>query len=217
MSEERQQILQMLQAGAITADQAMDLLEALESSEPPQLEEPDSQDTAAPEPDYGPALEGDVIHPQEPPPNMDRFRRFWQIPFFICLGFLMISGLWLRSIYQASEGAISLGFVCLWSVFIFAFLLTVLAFMSRQVAWVHVRVREKAGTRIAISLPLPLGLAKWGVQFAQGFVDDETKVTLHMASDFITAAQESMKEPGSEPLMIHVDDDDGDRVQVYIG
>lgn len=204
MSETRRQVLQLLQDGKITADQALELLAAMESPEQP-------GETAEE------VLTGDIIQP-EPPPDMSRFRRFWQIPFVVSLGVLLIVGLILRSMYQSSNGALSLGFICVWSIFILAFGLTVLAFMSRRSAWLHVRVQERNSHRIAISLPLPLGLAEWGVKLAQNFVhepDEQNK--LSMAGEFIAEARKNMSQPGADPFMVHVDDDDGDKVQVFIG
>ena len=99
----------------------------------------------------------------------------------------------------------------------FAGFAAVVAFLSRRATWLHVRVREKEGRRIAISMPLPLRLANWGIGIARGFVDDDTRSHLTMASEFIRAAQDTMREPGAAPLFIDVDDDDGDQVEVYIG
>ena len=89
--------------------------------------------------------------------------------------------------------------------------------MSRRATWVHLRVDERQGRSIAISLPLPLGLAGWGVNIARGFVKADQRQNLDMVADFIEAAQQNLQAPGSDPLMINIDDDDGDRVQVYIG
>lgn len=207
MEDERRRVLQMLQDGVITADQAMELLrafdedDAMEATAVSEVERETAEDMLA----------------AEPPPDMNRYRRFWKYPFFICLAFLALFGLWLRSIYQASEGAITFGFICVWSFFMLALVATLLALLSRQAAWLHVRVKEKEGRRIAISLPLPLGLAAWGIKVAHGFVDEETRAKLAMADQFLEAAKAEMQQPGAQPLFIDVDDDDGDQVQVYIG
>ncbi|MCP4428997.1 MAG: hypothetical protein GY803_31315 [Chloroflexi bacterium] len=205
MSDEaRNQVLQMLQDGKLTAEQAQELLQALESPSTSQSDEPT------------PVLTGEVIQPEEPP-DMDRFRRFWQYPFFIALLVLLLVGLGLRSLYQSSEGAITLWFVCVLSVFVLLTLLTVLVFMSRRSAWLHVRVKEKDGRKIAISLPLPMGLAQWGINIARGFMPNEKQANLDVASEFLKTARADLKSPGSDPLMINVDDEDGDQVQVFIG
>lgn len=209
MSEARRQVLTMLQEGKITADQAANLLQALGDDEaaplPAVFSEPES-----------PPLEGDVMR-SAPPPDMDRYRRFWQIPFFITLTVMLLLGMWLRSLYQSSAGAITFGFVCVWSLFMFTFLLVALSFMSRSATWLHVRVREKNGRRVAISLPLPLRLATWGLSFARRFVPESEQDKLDMAAEFVNAARDNLKQAAAEPIMINVDDEDGDQVLVYIG
>ena len=201
MSEEaRQQVLQMVQNGKLTAEQAQELLQALE----PAAAEPET------------VLTGEVIPPDDTP-DMDRLRRFWQYPFFIALAVFVLIGLGLRSLYQSSAGAITFWFVCLLSLFILTFLLTMIAFMSRRSPWLHVRVKEKGGRKIAISLPLPLRLTQWGIQIARGFVPAKEQVNLEIAAEFLQSAQDDLKSAGANPLMIDVDDDDGDQVQVFIG
>jgi hypothetical protein len=201
MSEARQQVLQMLQDGKLTAEQAQELLQALEPTATEETQE---------------AVEGEIVAPVEPP-DMDRFRRFWQYPFFIALAVLIAVGLGLRSMYQASEGTMTFWFFCVLSLFILTFILTALAFLSRSAPWVHVRVREKGGRKIAISLPLPMGLAQWGIGIARNFVPEQEQGNLDMAAEFIRSARHDLKGSDTEPLMINVDDEDGDQVQVFIG
>lgn len=206
MNEARQQVLQMLQNGKLTAAQAQELLQAMEPAETA------DSDSNSPET----AVTGDIIQP-EPPPDMSHYRRFWQIPFFIGCLLVLVSGLVLRSIYQSSGGAISFGFICAWSIFLLMFLLTTLTLMSRRSAWVHVRVRERGGRRIAISLPLPLQLASWGINIAHYFVKEEERHKTEMAASFLAEARHNWQNGTVDPLVIHVDDEDGDKVQVYIG
>jgi hypothetical protein len=230
MSEARKQVLQMLQDGMITADQAADLLAALgpdgtldnvknsgvgvNFGERPAESQPQRAVWLSSE---EPGVEGDVIMPRAAAPDMNRFRRFWQIPFFICLTFFAGTGLWLRALYQASDGAISFGFVCLWSFFILTFGLTIMAFISRQSPWIHVRVRRKKGTRISVSLPLPFGLVSWGLNLVERFVPESERGKVQMASQFIEAAREGLQRAYTEPIIIDINDDDGDMVQVFIG
>ena len=201
MSEARQQVLQMLEDGKLTAEQAQELLQALEPAggEAPQE-----------------AVEGEIVAPVEPP-DMDRFRRFWQYPFFITLAVLIVVGLGLRSLYQASDGVLTFWLFCVSSLFVLTFIMTALAFMSRSAPWVHVRIKEKQGRKIAISLPLPMGLAQWGINIARNFVPDAKQANLDMAAEFIRSARHDLRGPDTEPLMINVDDEDGDQVQVFIG
>lgn len=202
MSEARNQVLQMLQDGKLTAEQAQELLQALEP-------ESTTDDTRE-------AIQGEIVEPVEPP-DMDRFRRFWQYPFFISLAVLIAVGFGLRSMYQASEGAMTFWFFCVLSLFILTFILTALAFISRSAPWLHIRIKGKEGNKIAISLPLPMGLAQWGIGIARNFVPEPEQANLDMAATFIRTARHNLNGPDVEPLMINVDDEDGDQVQVFIG
>ena len=94
--------------------------------------------------------------------------------------------------------------------------LTILVFISRKSTWVHVRVQEKDGANIAISMPLPLSLASWAIDYAREFVDGEALDNLEMAATAIAAAQENFSDPSADPIMINVDDEDA-QVQVFIG
>jgi hypothetical protein len=77
----------------------------------------------------------------------------------------------------------------------------------------HVRVSEGDSRKVAFSFPVPLALAAWGIRVAQPFVPQlrETGV-----DDLIVALRDSTSE--GEPFFIDVqDDEEGERVQVYIG
>jgi hypothetical protein len=204
MSEAQDQILKMLEEGTITAEEANKLLAVLE---------PDVETVA-----------GDVIINDTPAyetgeaqiesPDYGRFRRFWRIPFIIAAGSLLLSGLGLAFMYQSDERVAALGFLCIWSIFVLAFVATVLILLSRRAPWLHVRVQEQDGKRIAISLPLPLRIAHWVLGIARPFVPEEQAMHLETAAAFVSAMQEN---PDQDPIVIDVDDDDGDKVAIYIG
>jgi hypothetical protein len=80
-----------------------------------------------------------------------------------------------------------------------------------------VRVKERGGKRIAISLPLPLGLASWGLELARSFTPAEQRQNLDMAADFLAGAKTQLNDLASDPVMINVEDKDGDHVQIFIG
>ena len=97
MTESRR-ILQMLQEGQITVDEANELLGALSS-------DAEAEGTASEaiglEETAGPSV----------PPNLGRFRRLCYIPFAISLIVTLLSGWVAWALYYGREGAISLGFV----------------------------------------------------------------------------------------------------------
>ena len=102
--------------------------------------------------------------------------------------------------------------LCLTPLTVLALLAVLLSFWSQFAYWLHLRVREKDGTRIAISLPLPIVIIQLVLRFAGRFVGDHQAANLSTASELLTALGEQ-----DEPLYIAVDDDDGDQVQIYIG
>jgi hypothetical protein len=204
MSEAEDQILNMLSEGKITAEEANTLLSALES------------DRAAGIIAGDPVLTSQVVSDadQNIPPDMSRFQRFLRIPLVIAAGSLLLSGLGLALMYQAAGQVALIGLLCIWSIFILALLVTLTIFFARRAAWLHVRIQEKNGRRIAISLPLPLRLANWVLTIARYYVPKEQAVYLQTAAVFV---DEMRRNPDQEPIIINIDDDDGDKVQVFIG
>lgn len=205
MGEAEKQILKMLEEGRITAEEADKLLAAV-----------------GPEHEVGyvagetvlmPAVESDNV--TQPAFNADRFRnRFWRIPLFIALSSLILSAIGLGLMYQSAGDVAFIGFLCLWSFFLVAILATVFLLLIRNAPWLHVRIQEHEGNNFSISLPLPLSLANWGLSAARYFMPPDQAVHLETAAAFI---EEMKTSPDREPIIIDVDDEDGDKVQVYIG
>lgn len=213
MSDEvEQKILQMVQDGSLTSEEAARLLETLAADRAGGLAgntEGEGVETAVvPNSSFTPA-------PDDTPdmPDLDWFRHFWQIPFFIALTILLLTGWGIWTTWHATARAATLlGQLCLTPLFVLAFVAVLLSFWSRFAYWLHVRVREKDGKRIAISLPLPLALIQFVLRIAGRRVDEKKAANLFTASELLEAMGEQ-----DEPLYIAVDDDDGDQVQIYIG
>lgn len=207
MNEAERQILQMVENGVITAEEADKLLAALGPDDQVSTVAGEAVKSSSP---YGEEGRERPDHA----PELDRFRGFLGIPLMIAAGSLIISGLGLFLLYQSTGEIAALGFLCIWSMFIVALMATLLIFFARRAPWVHVRVQERDGRRIAISLPLPMGIAGWGLGIARRFVPEEQAAHMDTAAAFVQAMREG---PGKEPIVIDVNDDDGDKVQVYIG
>ena len=206
MSEAQNQILKMLEEGRITAEEADKLLTAIG---------PEQQvGVVAGEAVVTGAVRDEAAAAPAEPPDYSRYRGLWRIPFIIAAGSLLLSGLGLAFMYQADERVAALGFLCIWSIFVLAFVASILLLLARRAPWLHLRVQEQGGRRLAISLPLPLGLAHWILGLARNFVPREQAMHLETADAFVTAMQE---DPNREPIIIDVDDDDGDKVEIYIG
>jgi hypothetical protein len=192
MEEERLRILKMVEDGIIGADEAASLLAALDSGGPEKGEE-----GAASSPDPG-------THPE-------RWARFWIYPLMAGGAVLILGSLIMGLVYvtEAARGWL----MCGWLPMILGLLVMLLAWWTRRAKWLHLRISEGRRRRIAISFPLPLGLAAWGLRVAQPFVPQlkETGV-----DDLIIALRDGVMR--DELLFVDVQDDqDGERVQVYIG
>ena len=158
----------------------------------------------------------DAVLMPEPPPDLDRYRRCWQVPFAVALGFLAVSALGMAAAQGIGGFFGAVGFLCAWSVFMLAALAVGVALWSRTARWLHVRVRERDGRRFAISLPVPLRLVGWLRAVARPFVGEEARGHLDMVAAFAEAIKMEMDRPDSAPLIIDVDDED-ESVQVYFG
>ena len=198
-SEKRSQILAQLEAGEISAEEAVRLLSRVDSE---QASEPQEAPSPLPEASI-PGLD----------PAAARWARFWIYPL-MAGGVVLIVGALVMALVYSLDAAPGWR-VCGWLPMSLGLLVTLLALWSRRAKWLHLRILEGKTDkrRIAFSFPLPLGLAAWGLRIVQPFVPQlqETGV-----DDLIIALREGVGT--DEPLFIDVqDEEDGERVQVYIG
>jgi hypothetical protein len=200
--DETLRILQMLEKGTISADEAHQLLVALQ---PDQERGSTGAQATVTEPTLGPSA-----------PSFRRYRLLSYIPFAVALVILLLCGWWTYARYGQTEGRITAGLVILLIVTALVLLLAAVTLWMTVTPWLHVRVRDRAGHRIAISIPLPLRLAYWGLNLAQRFVHDESTAQLDAAAQMVQVVRTSQSRLTKEPIAIDVDDG-GERVQVYIG
>jgi hypothetical protein len=213
MNEAEAKILQMVEEGVISGAEAEKLLQALQP-----VERVDQVDLPEPDRSLSHTIvtpEGEVIYaPAEPDaPDMDYFRHFWRLPFLASFVALLFSGAALWAVLQFG-GALYFLLFCLAPFFGLAVVATLLSLWSRWAYWIHIRVHEKRGKRIAISLPVPLRLMGVAMRFAGHHAGKGPAGNLATVSTLLESLEET---PKGEPLMIAVDDEDGDRVRIFIG
>ena len=193
MSEEKLQILKMLGAGRISADEAATLLAALETGGS------EGSTTAA------------AGHPEQMERQENPWAGFWIYPLMAGAIVLLAGGLvigWV-SVTGAGRGWL----VCGWLPLLVGLSVVLLALWSRNATWLHVRVSEGGKRKVVISFPVPLALAAWGIRVAQPFVPQLKDTGV---DDLIVVLRDSTSK--SEPFYIDVqDDEEGERVEVYIG
>lgn len=212
MQEERRRILEMLQAGTISAEEAAALMEAMGDAEPDTALAP-VPTTEAPSafPTEEEQAEEEIIIIEKPTPSLDEFSPPWGLPFGLGLGLLMlgIGVLWVMgylgqmSFFWFFCGLIPIG----WAV-----VLVLVAAWLAWGLWLHVRVESADGGRVRLHIPLPpFGLAVWGLRLAGRFVPRFRESAL---DEVLEAMQGEWKR--GERMVVNVEDD-GDYVEVVIG
>jgi len=242
---ERTKILEMIADGTISAKDGVKLLDALDgATEVSMLEEthlpeapsyPEIEHAPLPEPfddipaDFGTddisdetaeVLEPDSIYHPDPLPNppdpedIKKWKRWWVIPMWVGVGVTVIGGALMYAAFAANDG-IGFWFACAWFPFMLGVLVMALAWGSRTAPWLHVRVHQRPGEspqKIAISFPLPIRFVGWVLRTFGHFIPNMEGVDLE---GVLIALDESAKD--GTPFFVDVDDEDGERVQVFIG
>ncbi|MBC8333437.1 MAG: hypothetical protein H8E28_15760 [Anaerolineae bacterium] len=211
LSEERKQILGMIDQGIISAEEGFNLLQALNA-------EPDKRDSSGVDSATEAKILPDDIRDTEnmapDPEEIARWKRWWLIPLYVGAGVTALSGLLMYWAWSAT--GIGFWFACTWMPFFVGVLLMALSWSSQTSPWLHVRVKQKAGEkpqRVSISFPLPIRLSAWGLRNFGHFIPNIDATGL---DEVILALGDSKTE--DTPLFVDVSEgDDGERVQVFIG
>lgn len=201
-SEERKQILKMVEGGKISAEQAARLMQALKDAAGEETEPPGAEPWTSPEPDM-PEFEAVKA----------RARRFAALPLWSGVLLTILSSYWLFILVQKSS--YGFGFALAWLLLVLGALLTALSAGGLNARWLYVNIDQQPGEwpqHITLGFPMPLGVLRWALRNFG-----------HYARDMDQArAQEFLSLLGStnfhEPLVVNVDEGgNGERVQVYIG
>ncbi len=197
-------------------------VETSESHEPP-LEATDAASASEQEPTNQHAYSANNQQTQQKtststssiplPADVEKWRRWWTIPLWVGVGITVVCGVLM---YQAfvNQG-FSFWFVCLWVPFFLGVALMALSYGSRNSRWLHLRVDQKPGERpqhIAISMPLPIRFVTWLYHNFGHYVPDLQDKPIE---EILNAVKDGTSR--ENPMYIEVNDDDGERVKVYIG
>ncbi len=204
-SEEQRRILKMVEDGKISADEAMTLIRALEQDSP----EAEMEIVEA-----APAPRSETTDAPEFEEVKARARRFAMIPLWIGVGgTVLFAGLMYWAMQSSGFG---FWFYCLTFPFLLGVLLVAISAGGMNARWLFVDVRQKPGERpgrITLGFPMPLGLVGWFMKHfghhIQGLSPEQADGIAEMIKT--TASSKS-------PLIVNAqDDEDGERVMVYIG
>lgn len=206
-AEERKRILEMVENGRITADQALTLIKAIEADVEAEGQEAPSQLEAGPDTGFKTAPELERTAAQA--------RRLAQIPLLAGILLVVLSA-W--GMYAALQSAgYGFWFYCLSLPFLLGVVATAFGAWSRTARWLFVRVQNSPGQRgpktIFLGFPLPLDLAGWFLRVFGKRIDGLENTNVDEVIQAISLTKDI-----HEPLIVNVDEGaNGEHVQVYIG
>lgn len=204
-------IFDMVEQGQITAEEGLRLINAMGGY----------SDESEPSEDQGNAA-FEVVQEDERMPTaqisevemrwMKRLKRWWVLPFGIGLIITTLGAVWMYAGYSAK--GFGVGFWLAWIPFLLGIFILSLCFQTSHSVWLHVRIQQKPGEkpqRIAFSLPMPLSLTRWFLRTFGERIPGLKDQPLESYSEILNNLSPE------EPFYVHVDDEDGESVEVFIG
>ncbi len=202
-SEEKKQILKMIDSGKITAEEALTLIAALDEN-PVEGEVDDDFYVASPNSGFEPL---DGLNS-----GASKIRRFWYIPVWIGVGITVLGGVLMFWAMQTS--GFGFWFYCAWLPFLLGVLVVALAAGGHSSHWIFVHIKHPPNSTekdISLGIPLPSGLGMWALRNFGHYIPNVDKAFL---SGLLRILEES---PVGEPqVVVDVQEDDGEQVQVFI-
>jgi SHOCT-like domain len=205
-SEERKKILEMVQDGKISAEQAASLMRALDA---------DSAEAEVKVIAMGASSGSERSDAPEFEEVKSRARRFAMIPLWIGV-FIAVLSAW--GIYSVQQSAgVNFWFFCLLVPLLFGVLLIALGAGGEGSKWLYVNVDRRNAQdwprNITLGFPLPLGLTAWFLRNFGQYIHGMEKTNVDEIIQILDATGKS-----GAPLIINANDnEDGEHVQVYIG
>lgn len=208
-SEERKKILQMVEEGRISAEEAANLMAAMAEHD---------DDSAEAEVEILESRAG-FGYEKTDAPEFDqikaRARRFSLIPLWTGVVITVLSAWGIYAIQQSA--GTNFWFYCMIFPLMLGVLLLALGGGGRGSRWIYVDVNRKDARpgdgpkHITLGFPIPLGLVAW---FFDNFGHNINGMSRSKVEGIVQMMQAT--KDSNEPLMVNVDDDDA-HVQVYIG
>lgn len=207
-SDERRKILQMVEEGKISADDAASLMRALEVDQVQAEVEALNAET-------GSGFEGSGASAPEFEKVKARALRFMMIPLWTGVVIAVLSAWGIFAIQQ--NAGVNFWFFCLMFPLMLGVLLIAIGSAGQGSKWLYVNVDRRYADdwpkNITLGFPLPLGLTSWFLRTFGHNINGMKQANVDGIIEVLDATTKS-----DEPFIVNVDDDeDGERVQVYIG
>ncbi len=161
---------------------------------------------------------GEPVGEKDAEREITYWKQWWLVPFWIGTVITVLGALIMYLGYEAAH----FGFVfwLAWFPFFIGVFIIALSWQNRMTHWLHVRIHQKPGEKpgkISISLPLPLGLAAWFLRNFGHLIPglNAQKLTGAEMADMISALEKAISL--ENPFYVHINGDDGEEVEVFIG
>ena len=204
-SEEKKKVLQMVEDGKISAEEAMTLIKALEETPAEAEVEVIETETGGSE-ERNASLDFEEVKA--------RAKKFAMIPLWIGVVFTVLGAFWMYIL--VSNANYGFWFFCAWIPLFLGLLLVALSAGGMNSRWLYVNVDQRQGEwpkHITLGFPFPLGLIGWILRNFGRFIPGMGGSNV----DEILMAISTMDDL-DEPLIVNVDEGEhGEQVQVYIG
>jgi hypothetical protein len=204
-SEEKKKILQMVEDGKISAEEAMTLIKALEeNATEDEVEVIETESGEGKERSAG--LEFEEVKA--------RAQKFAMVPLWIGVAFTVLGAYWMYVL--VSNANYGFWFFCAWFPLLLGLLAMVLSAGGMNARWLYVNVDQRAGEwprHITLGFPIPLGMIGWILRNFGHYMRGMDRANV----DGILMALSTIDDL-DEPLIVNVDEGEkGEQVQVYIG
>jgi len=206
MEQNRLDILRKVELGEISLEEASDLLSEFEEN---QVAIQDRSEVIYNE---------QIINKQPVPPDKHEKPAwsivFWIIPMLFGVLLTVFSSTWLYQNYLSS--GLGFKFWLTWIPFLIGVFLIYFGWILQRARWIHLNIKQPKGEspqRILLAFPIPFQLIGFFLRIFKGKLPSKVS-GLDIEELMVTVDQQLKKD---EPLYVHVDDEDGTKVEIYIG
>ncbi len=152
------------------------------------------------------------------PEEIQNIEKWWRIPWMVGLVLFIGSGLGMNSIVQASQG-VNFWFFLLILPLLLGIMILFLTWPSENKPWIHIIIKDSNSkkTKVKISIPLPMKFTSWMFKFGKSFMPLHISEKIDANSIELIFSEIAEGKRTGNPFHIHVDDEDEDIVDIYIG
>jgi hypothetical protein len=195
MTEDRMQILKMVEAGQISTEDALQLLAALDETPTSIMVEAETEN-------------------KTPFTDTPQVGNWWLVPTGAG-AIVMAIGAPLMALGLSRRAGSFWAICCGWIPFLIGLTILTIGAWSRSARWLHLRIKNAHTGKMtfAISMPLPLTLAAWIIRLIRPFVPQLRDIAVE---EMILTLRDGWNEGDNEPMFVEVEDG-AEHVLVYIG